>query len=203
MATEDVILIGVSTPVEDVLKYDSEGRKLRFDEENFLELPKEAVQKLSKKTRTQYNAAYVDWKYDNDPTNGEVSEEMIVSPESLRLQNTEMLNVRVKPGLHGYHATPQQVEKLKRQGFRFATDSDLAEDNTGSRHVKVGGYTDNILMVRDEELNEKFKAESRKRRQLLASGKQTFEDTDKKLKGVDQKLDFEEYSVSEDEVDAS
>lgn len=172
MATKELKKVGVDTSTKDVLQFDQDGYKLQFDLKAFPYLPTAVVKELSKMNRDAYAIARTTYELENDPENGDVVDQFVVSPANQRLATTSYLKVDVKNGLTKHFTRPDNIDKNKLKGYRVATANDLKDAKRADAiHVKIGGYTDSVLMVRSEELTKKFKAEKRAYSQKLVQGK--------------------------------
>lgn len=159
--TEDIVTVGVDTSVEDVIKYDLEKKKIVFEvnpDKAFLVLPKKVLSDLSKQTREAYYMAKGLWSIEQDEQAGDVISDFVVSPENVRLTMTSKTSVGVKPHLRKHFARPDKVSQYLMKGYKVAGRNDLKNPSDDhALRVKIGGYDDVVLMVRDKELDEQYK----------------------------------------------
>ena len=199
MAVKEVIKVGVLTPEEDVVKYDSEGAKLQFDENDFKVLSSEVVQGLSKVNRAAYALTKLDYDVNSDEESGEVEERFNISPENRRTFTSDLLKVKVKKGLRKYHANPKDVDRFKRDGWDVARASDLADGgNEDSIRIKIGGFDDVVMMVTPEENYKKLQAEKKEFNEARR-GKTTLAQGKKDLESVGHVAKMSEYTMTEEE----
>jgi len=153
---KEVMKVGVSTPIEDVLESDKAGKMLDFSLDEFLYLDSEEIKSLSGKNKERYFVAKGLFEMENNPENGDVID-IVASPENARMFTTQRMQIETKGGLEHHYARPDKIDSYKAKGYKIASVNDLKGGGRENLQIKLGGYTDVALMVRPKDVAEKFR----------------------------------------------
>lgn len=170
----------VDTTIEDVVKWDTEGRKLFFedDEDKFLELTTEVVRDLSRANRMRYDLAKRiargDAVVDTMTTaiQGFDSGDYAVRPGSA---SANLAVLGKKEGMDYYWERRDNVNKRRSEGWQVDTDEDVRTIHKEScSHKTVGGENnpEMILVSRPKSISLQEKAKKKQLRDALV-GKAT------------------------------
>lgn len=169
-SVQDVI-VTVETPLESIVQYDEEGRKLIFRVEpgEFPEIPEDWLLKLSKKNKDSYLVSkrlHAD-RMEN-AADEEVYEDIVVGENMGNAR--DRLNVEGLPeGLSHRWVRPDRVEHYRRRGWKVYEGKDVKTlDNkktSGARTISNMGVREHYLMVIDNDLKEKHSKENREKRE--------------------------------------
>ncbi len=174
MAGKEIVEVGVDTSEELIVKYDEDGQKLKFDHKNFKRLTTKTIKSLKKINREAYHIAKGYWEEENDVENGEVFDDMKISPENMRMFTTSKLNVGVRKGLEKHFARPDKMERYQALGYKVAGKGDLENPREIDKAtVDINGYRDVTLMVRPTEVAAGYRKEQREYNTKLLKGEAT------------------------------
>ncbi len=126
--------ISLDNSVEDVLQWNEEGFRLRFDYRRMLILPDEAVSELYKENRTDYKFAHDLWK-EVERQKKEGSRKDPNDPRIEVLGGSASGRVRIEGKQEGMHYSAQRAEdvfSLMRQGYQVCDSSDPATFGDGT-----------------------------------------------------------------------
>lgn len=165
----------VDNTMEDVVKWDNEGRTLFFedDEDKFLTLPTDVVRDLSRSNRQRYDLAKRiargDSVLDSMTTaiQGFDSGDYAVRPGSA---SANLAVLGKKPGMDYYWERKENVNKRRSEGWQVDTDSDVKTIHDESCTYKTVGGEKNpemILVSRPNSISAQAKAKKQAHRDAL------------------------------------
>lgn len=157
-----VVIIDSSFNPEDVIKLDTEGAELMFDQkEDFCFIPDELVGQLSRQSKTRYAIAkqfHATWRGKADK---QFQDAFIVDKEYVGSATDKLNKKEIRSGIHTRWARPDKVRDYLAKGYKVM-DADEASTFLGSQggHHEIGrnGKTELILMGIPEEMYKKRQA---------------------------------------------
>lgn len=158
MEDKKSVFVTIDNTIEDVLKYDSEGKEVFFKDDlyAFIKLSSEDYEKLPKKLKTRYNTS----KKTHAIREEEAEEDALIQEIELgtRAPNAigqlEILNK--DPNLDYYLAAKNKVAQKRLKGFRIDKSGATCFGVTPTNGVTFVGYSDElVLMSRPKELAKK------------------------------------------------
>jgi hypothetical protein len=167
----------VDSTVEDVLKWNQEGRVLFFldDEETFLGLAPDEVKQLSLENRKRYDVARGIAR--GDDVMGTVTADIKGYEETYNVRpGSADDNLSVygqKPGETYYWERPENIGRRKAEGWGVNTDSDISTSHKEScSHHTVGGEAKSelVLLSRPKSVQKAEDAKNRAQRDRLING---------------------------------
>lgn len=167
------LVVTASTPIEVVIKSDSEGVDLLFDQKDeFLMLEEGVVRALSRENRVRYSSArqfHDTWRGQQDV---EFSEAFSVDKEFVGKASDKLNDREVRSGIRARWTRPDMVSKRTAQGYKILSSDEARTylGPKGSHHeISKNGKTELVLMGVTEDIYQKRQKEKQERNVQLST----------------------------------
>ena len=169
------VIISIDNQISDVLKYDSNGKDIYFDDEEgrFLDIPEDVVKELSLITKQRYKLAkkvHEDIVKETEKYGSGIEYLSKIKISGKHASATEKLRVHQKEkGMHVCYKRPDEVQSSLADGYRIAKNVKTFNSDVGSVHY-VGSYGEPelILMeIPEAEFQKRLKENGEKSRKFV------------------------------------
>lgn len=147
------ILVTLDTPIEDVVRYDSEGHNVSFEDSlgKFLDLPDEVLKKLSASTQTRYLVSFrSNARLKKEKANPELFRSPGIEVSPRLASATSRIEVYGKdPNKDYVWKRSDELQTASHEGWKVSQDPNLQTfggEVGSSRQVAADGKTEMVLM---------------------------------------------------------
>ncbi len=152
--------VHASTEAADIVKYDQDGARLRFDSEDFKELPDSVLSQLHYENTRDYFLAHASWKQGKKAAGRPKDAPRLEILDPLARRASDKVNVkftdkRYEERWHTFWASAEDVEEHKDIGYRLVEKDEPVRVRCGSNAsgyiaLKGQGGKDELVLMKVE-----------------------------------------------------